>query len=220
MKALTKAWIVAVAFGALSCAATADAQDRMPVPSQNGFYGGVSMRDRGNANPGVDFSSVSSAWVKYASVIADDTGAQSLLFGGYRFANDVAVEAALTRSDLMPFPTSRPGMGLALASPSAAESRRWNADVYTSYNFGPAFALYGRVGYKQTEALPVYLLLAGNGGVPTRQGVNYGVGLRYDMSPTLGLKLEYARFGHFAVDTFNGAFPESDQVQFGVQYRF
>jgi opacity protein-like surface antigen len=120
----------------------------------------------------------------------------------------------------LPLTLARPGMGLALATPSELESRHWNADVYTSYSFGAAFALYGRLGYKQAEALPAYLLLASNGGVPTRQGVNYGVGLRYDMSPTLGLKLEYARFGRFAFDTFSGAFPESDQVQIGVQYRF
>ena len=40
------------------------------------------------------------------------------------------------------------------------------------------------------------------------------------MSPSLGLKLEYARFGRLGLDTFSGAFPESDQVQIGVQFRF
>lgn len=217
LKKLSIAW---VAVGAIVGAADVTAQDRMPAPSSSGFYGGVSMLDRGNANPGVDFSSVASAWLKYGSAVADDNGAHALVYGGYRFANDVAIEASLTRSDMMALPTTRPGMGLALASPADPQSRRWNADVYSSYNVGPAFALFGRVGYKQTESLPAYLLLASNGGVPARQGVNYGVGLRYDMTPTLGLKLEFARFGRFAAEAFSGAPAESDQVQIGFQYRF
>ncbi|MEP7062173.1 MAG: outer membrane beta-barrel protein [Betaproteobacteria bacterium] len=208
------------ALAALVGAGAACAQDRLVVPPQDGFYGGVSLRDRGVTRPGVDLSAVTSAWAKYTSVLAEDSGAQALLYGGYRFANDVSVEAAFARTDDLALPLSRPGMGLALGTPGDATSRRWNADLYTSYNFGPAFSLYGRVGYKQSDALPAYLLLASSASVPVRQGVNYGVGLRYDMTPSLGLKLEYARFGRFVVDTFSGPFPESDQVQFGVQYRF
>lgn len=218
---MIKANVLSLALAALLGAGGAGAQDRLAMPDQDGFYGGVSLRDRGVTRAGVDLSAVASAWAKYTSVLADDTGAQeALLYGGYRFANDVSVEAAFARSDSLALPLSRPGMGLALNTPGDAASRRWNADVYTSYNFGPAFALYGRVGYKQSDALPAYLLLTSTAGAPVRQGVNYGVGLRYDMTPSLGLKLEYARFGRFVVDTFSGPFPESDQVQFGVQYRF
>ena len=50
--------------------------------------------------------------------------------------------------------------------------------------------------------------------------MNYGVGLRYDVTRTLGLRLEYARFGRFAGESVNGLLPESDQVQFGMQFRF
>jgi predicted porin len=220
MNLLKKLSVACVAIGAFAGALDVAAQDRMPAPPPGGFYGGVSMLDRGNAKPGVDFSSVASAWLKYGSAVADDNASQALVYGGYRFANDVAIEASMTRSDITALPSSRPGMGLALASLADPQARRWNADIYSSYKVGPAFALYGRVGYKQTESLPAYLLLASNGGVPSRQGVNYGVGLRYDMTPTLGLKLEFARFGRFAAEAFSGAPAESDQVQIGVQYRF
>ena len=50
--------------------------------------------------------------------------------------------------------------------------------------------------------------------------MNYGVGLRYDVTPALGLRVEYARFGRFAGESLNGFLPESDQVQFGMQFRF
>jgi long-subunit fatty acid transport protein len=53
-----------------------------------------------------------------------------------------------------------------------------------------------------------------------RDGVNYGVGVRYDLTPALGLRLEYARFPRFAGESAAGALPDSDQVQFGMQFRF
>jgi len=52
-----------------------------------------------------------------------------------------------------------------------------------------------------------------------RDGVNYGLGLRYDMNSVLGLRLEYGRFGRFAGEIGNGL-PETDQVTVGVQFRF
>ena len=40
------------------------------------------------------------------------------------------------------------------------------------------------------------------------------------LTKALGLRLEYARFGRFAGESVNGLLPESDQVQFGMQFRF
>ena len=59
-------------------------------------------------------------------------------------------------------------------------------------------------------------------GDPRRQrdGVNYGVGLRYDVTHSLGLRVEYARFGRFAGEMIGSGMPDSDQVSIGVQYRF
>jgi hypothetical protein len=53
-----------------------------------------------------------------------------------------------------------------------------------------------------------------------RDGVNYGVGLRYDVNPVLGLRLEYARFGRLAGEPMAGVLPDSDHVQVGLQFRF
>ena len=52
-----------------------------------------------------------------------------------------------------------------------------------------------------------------------RDGMNYGVGMRYDMNSALGLRLEYSRFGRFAGE-FGSSLPETDQVTLGVQFRF
>ena len=92
--------------------------------------------------------------------------------------------------------------------------------MFTSWTFYRALALYGRVGYGQSETLPMF------GAVPIvpdsrrlRDGVNVGVGLRYDMNPSLGLRVEYARFGRFAGE-IGAHFPDTDQVSFGLQMRF
>ena len=45
-------------------------------------------------------------------------------------------------------------------------------------------------------------------------------GLRYDLNPALGLRLEYARFARFPGEAAVGTLPEGDQVQLGVQFRF
>ena len=218
---------LAIGLGVL-CAAgllgPAAAQTRAPdTQSTAGFYGGVAVRQAGTEGMGVNVGTGGPIWGRFTSPMADDSAARSLLFGGYRFSNDLAVEASFNTSDrytLRPDdPTSRRGVGLSL-QPTDIGARSWNADVFTSWSFLRRFALYGRLGYAQaTDASGPNLTTLP--AADTRRGVNYGVGLRYDVSRSLGLRLEYARFGRFAGETVqSGILPDSDQVQLGVQLRF
>jgi len=120
--------------------------------------------------------------------------------------------------------TGRRGVGLSLTgTPEDVASHSWNANVYTSWSFLRSFSLYGRLGYAQSDSLPAYALAALPPSEPRRlrDGVNYGVGLRYDVTSALGLRLEYARFARFAGEALStGPLPDSDQVQFGMQLRF
>ena len=213
----------AVALGAAPTAfATGLAAAQQDAP---GFYGGVELRDAGVDTAGVDFGRQASTWGRYtAPVSADAATRRSLLFGGYRFASDLAVEGSFSTADRerdYSLGSSIPGggVGLSLAGVSGAPAKSWNADVYTAWSFLRRFALYGRLGYMQTASVPSFALAS-----PTdarmRDGVNYGLGLRYDVTSALGLRLEYARFPHFAGEAPSGPLPESDQVQFGVQLRF
>ena len=138
----------------------------------------------------------------------------------------VALEGSLSSAEsyaLRPFDASTPrGVGLSLTSSPDLATHSWNADVYTSWSFRKSVSLYGRLGYAQSDALPSYALAALPAGDPRRlrDGVNYGVGVRYDISPALGLRLEDARFPRFAGESVTGPLPDSDQVQFGMQLRF
>jgi opacity protein-like surface antigen len=198
------------------------------------FYGGVSMRDNGAEASGLNLAAQPLAsqptgqgliWNRFAPATPDESAQHSLVYGGYRWKNDVAVEAAFNSADkyaLRPTSTSLspgPGQGLSFGD---VTSRVWNADVYTSWEFLRSLSLYGRLGYAQSEARPLFAGASLVPGDPRRQrdGVNYGVGLRYDVTHSLGLRVEYARFGRFAGETIGSSLPESDQVSIGVQYRF
>lgn len=224
-----KQLVIAVALGSLGTA-SAIAADAAAAPdtARAGFYGGVSIRDAGTETRGVRFGHLTSAWGRFASpVTTDSTANRRLAFGGYRFANDLAVEASLSTSEsyaLQPFDTAeRRGVGLSLAAtPPGLASHTYNADVYTSWALRHSVSLYGRLGYARSDVPPAYALAALAPSDPRRlrDGVNYGVGVRYDVTPALGLRLEYARFPRFAGETAAGLLPDSDQVQFGMQFRF
>jgi len=194
--------------------------------AQNGFYGGVSMRDRGAESNGLILGDQPLAWSRFGALVSEDADQRSLVFGGYRWKNNIAVEAAFNSATtdkyaLRPSSTGLsigPGVGLNLGDVSV---RTWNADVYTSWEMIHSLSLYGRLGYAQSDQRPFFTGASLVQGDPRRlrDGVNYGVGLRYDVTHSLGLRVEYARFGRFAGEVIGGI-PDSDQVSIGVQYRF
>jgi len=221
---MKKQLLAAFALGGLFAAPLVFADEQ---PAKAGFYGGVALRDAGAEAAGVNFGQLASTWGRYASPVTDDANSQrSLVFGGYRWANDLAVEGSLSSAAsyaLRPFDAStRRGVGLSLTGPPDVATHTWNANVFTSWSFRNRFSLYGRLGYAQSESVPAYALASLPPSDPRRlrDGVNYGVGVRYDITPALGLRLEYARFPRFAGESVAGPLPDSDQVQFGMQFRF
>jgi opacity protein-like surface antigen len=216
---------------AIALMPVADAQERAGVASPAGFYGGVSLRDRGTESMGLNVGAATSSWTRFAAPAVDESPSRALVFGGYRWRNDIAVEALFSSADkyaLRPVesPVVHGGVGLGIGNTTLGltdvQSRNWNLDVFTSWSFYKSFALYGRLGYGPTDATSGMIGPSISNGVDPRRGrdgVNYGVGLRYDMNSDLGLRLEYARFGRFGLD-LSSTLPESDHVTFGVQYRF
>ena len=219
---------------ALGLASPVQAQDRASELA-TGFYGGLSLRDRASDAGGVTVGSANVAWNRFVAPTADDTASRALLFGGYRFRNDVAVEASFNTAaplNTVDMYTLRPlagaggrrGVGLNFAANAGLgdlQARSWNVDVFTSWTFYRSLALYGRLGYAQSDTIPAFGNLPPLASDPRRlrDGVNVGVGLRYDMNSALGLRVEYGRFGRFAGEIGNGL-PETDQVTFGIQLRF
>src|SRR5450432_2224703 len=150
---MTKNQLLAAFFVTITGAAMAFpvmADERVQDADLTGFYGGLSMRDRGSESEGLQFGHISSAWSRFTLPATEDNGTRTLAFGGYRWANDIAVEAAVASADRFAL---RPdgghqGMGFAFASLAAlgygsdAIPKTWNADVYTSWGFAKRFSLY------------------------------------------------------------------------------
>ena len=206
-------WAIAVVLGAATVPPAA-AQDSAQAQSASdaGFYGGIGLRQSGKESLGVNFGHLTSAWGKYSTATFDEgtSTSRTLFFGGYRWRSDVAVEAAFATTDRLIFQPAdtgtRRGVGLSFTPAADAATRRWNADLYTSWSLKPSLALYGRLGYAQSEATPSSLLAT----LPpdarrTRDGVNYGLGLRYDFSSALG---------------WIGVGLIEAPVQLGLQFRF
>ena len=208
----------------LAAGAAAGAEPVPTAADPPGFYGGVSLRSSGRDADGLSFGHLTSVWSRFTLPTTEDAGARTLAYGGYRWANDLSVEAALATVDrysLQPALTgARRGIGLSLGNDIDVGGKAWNLDVFTSWEFRKSFSLYGRLGYAQTEPQPAYLPGFVGDVRRNRDGVNYGLGLRYDMTPALGLRLEYARFGRFPGESLTGILPENDQLQLGVQFRF
>ncbi len=199
---------------------------------ESGFYGGVTYRAPGSDPRNMSLGIPATALSRFATTATplEETHSRALLFGGYRWHNDLAVEAAVNASDpytLRPArsPLAAGGVGV-MPAPTALgltdiQARSFNVDLYTSWSVFRSFALYGRLGYAQSDVAPTpgSGLLSSGDARRLRDGVNYGVGVRYDLGSALGLRVEYGRFGRFAGEI--GSTPlESDQVTFGVQYRF
>src|SRR5258705_5867938 len=83
---------------ALGVAAPAQADDRLPSDA-SGFYGGVSVRDHAQEGLGLTFGKAASVWNRFVTPTVDDTSQRTLVFGGYRFSNDIAVEASFNAID-------------------------------------------------------------------------------------------------------------------------
>lgn len=192
----------------------------------SGFYGGLSLRDK-SGEAFLSSRPTTAPWTKYAVPAAEDTGSRTLMFGGYRWRNDIAVEAAVNTRDSLPLVTE-PSGGVGLALNDVA-TKAWNVDLFGSLPLKPSLALYGRLGYGQSESRPSLFSPIIGSAVDqrriSREGLNYGVGLRVDVTQSLGLRMEYSRFGRPASsvsfsELLNNGLPETDQLSIGVQFKF
>ncbi len=218
---LRKAVLVAVA----ACLSGTGAPVFAQAQSENssGFYGGISLRDGGIESASTVRGSTQTPWVKFAPAASDETDTGALLFGGYRWSNDLAVEAAVNAREGFALGHDSKSLGLALGD---VATRAWNVDVFTSWAMRPAVSLYGRLGYGQSESrfLSPVPSLSSDTAYGVREGVNYGVGLRFDVTRSVGLRMEYSRFGRQSLtnlsDLLSEGLTENDQLSVGVQLRF
>ena len=153
----------------------------------SGFYGGLSMRDRGTDSGGPSvrppFARVEQVHVAVGATTTAHARSPSAAIAGVTTSLSKLPWRPLIASRFDPMAPHSPGMGFALANGTKPAAKTWNVDVYTSWGFAKRFSLYGRLGYIQNESAPSFPANALVGDVRRiRDGVNYGLGLRYDVN--------------------------------------
>lgn len=121
-------------------------------------------------------------------------------FGGYRFSRHWGVE--LGYSDLGRGPESTEPAFLAQQK-SGAQTSAWTLAGTGVLPIGEAFSVQGRLGFSVTS--PDATFLAPSTGISSafpryRPTVLWGFGGQYDVTGSIGLRLDYNNFGRLADD--------------------
>jgi len=147
--------------------------------------------------------------------------ARSTAFGGYQFDSGLAIGAAVSTAHGRLQPESR-SLGLQIDPARWAAATRGgqqvSLDVVSAFNWRSAVSVYGRLGVGRGDLRWVDPMVPNGGGVD-RTSASYGVGVRYDFSPSLGLKLEMSRGVRSPWERIRVE-PEGDSINFGIRWVF
>lgn len=146
-------------------------------------------------------------------------------FGGYQFDSGLALGAAIntTASRSLLEPQARAGAadGIGLRF----DASRWalpanpntvNVDVVSAFNYRNYLSVYGKVGVGRTDPKPGDAHFIS--GPTERTSLSYGLGVRYDFTPNVGLKFELSRGTRFG--TSLKTFDEPDSLNVGIRWSF
>lgn len=142
-------------------------------------------------------------------------------FGGYQFGSGFAVGAALNAASLNTVfaPQARDGLGLRFDAARwsvPAPTSHTNIDVVSAFNYRNYLSVYGKMGVSRTDLRPGDVSFVP--GLPERTSLTYGVGVRYDFTPNVGLKFELSRGTRFGLGL--KTFDEPDSLNLGIRWSF
>jgi opacity protein-like surface antigen len=135
---------------------------------------------------------------------------------GYKYSRYLAVESEFVDS-------TRPA-----ADPFASPGNLTSAFRSTSYGVDTIatlpiwrFSFYGRMGAYRGDPRNAFGTYSTSllGDTGTRSHWRYGLGMRYDITKSLGVRAEMERYSLMGGSSFNNE-PEADQISLGVSWRF
>lgn len=200
--------LAAVAAGALLFAATAaHAQD-------GGYFSGVR------------FGASEKAWtftapglkLGQALEFARAGELSNTAFSGYQFTSGFALGAAVNSERTASLISSSVGLkfdGMRWSEPRSSV----NVDVVSAFNWRNAFSVFGKVGVGRTDNRVTPEWASSTVAIQDRTALSYGVGMRYDFTQSLGLKLEVTRGTRFGFDRLRTDI-DPDAVNLGIRWSF
>jgi len=185
-----------------------------------GWYAGANI---GQSRANIDNTRIANgllgAGFTATSVSKDERDTGYKVFGGYQVNRNFAVEGGFY--DLGNF-----GFNATTAPPGSLTGRiklrGLNLDAVGIIPIADRFSVLGRVGLNYAEARDSFSgtgLVAVTNPNPNKREMNYkiGIGLQYDFTPALGMRLEAERY---RVNDAVGNRGDVDLISLGIVYRF
>lgn len=139
-------------------------------------------------------------------------------FSGYQFTNGFALGAAVNTERSSSLISS--SVGLKFDGMRWSESRSGvNVDVVSAFNWRNTFSVFGKVGVGRADNRVTPDWVSATLAAQDRTALSYGVGMRYDFTQSLGLKLEVTRGTRFGVDRLRTDI-DPDAVNLGIRWSF
>jgi opacity protein-like surface antigen len=171
------------------------------------------------------------AWERTRNLFSTE---QTTVYGGLKTEFGLGVGAAF--SQLRPAQGSIPGTLTVQSNPlplgllSSTLGQPLNPgnvglDVYSSFDVSSKISLFGRLGYERNELRPLQQfeanLISPIAGTTIRSGqsLNYGIGVRMDVTPSLGVRAEFSRGLRVDHPDFSKE-TESDTLSLGLRWKF
>ncbi len=204
----------------LSLAVLAAIASPFAMADDTGWYVGANV---GQSRAKIDDARIADALVggsaATASITDDNRDTGYKLFGGYQFNRNFAVEGGYFDLGKFGFDATTSGGGTLNGN---IKVQGLNLDLVGILPITEKFSVFGRAGVNYAEARDSF---SGAGGVnvirpnPSERATNgkFGLGLQYDFSKTLAMRLEAERY---RINDAVGNKGDIDLVSVGLVYRF
>lgn len=139
-------------------------------------------------------------------------------FSGYQFPSGFALGAAVNTERTSSLISSSVGLkfdGMRWSEPRS----NVNVDVVSAFNWRNTLSVFGKVGVGRTDSRVTPDWASASPSAQDRTALSYGLGLRYDLTQSLGLKLEVTRGTRFGLDRLRTDV-DPDAVNFGIRWSF
>ena len=194
------AGLLGAAMAASSPAALAQA------PGDMGWYVGASL---GQTEVNLDCT---------GTTACDDKDSSWKIFAGYQFVRNFALEFGYT--DLGEVTASTPAIGIIPPASVAIESTVWELVAVGMLPLAERFSLYGKLGlYRADTDIEVNFVSLGSvTDSDSNTDLTFGIGVRFDITPRLGVRLEWQRYSGVSAADFDDG--DVDVMSLGVAWRF
>ena len=148
----------------------------------------------------------------------DDSDSSWKIFAGYQFNRNFAVE--LGYGDLGQVTASTPSIGIIPPANVAIESTVWELVAVGMLPLAERFSLFGKLGLYRADT-DIEVNFVGLGSVTdsdSNTDLTFGIGVRFDVTPRLGVRLEWQRYSGVAAADFDEG--DVDVMSLGVAWRF